>query len=111
MKAESPVGDNKALRWGWKELLWSLGGQISAISVSEWQLVGVLQSCHITSPTWGNGEHFEGLCKTAICGLQSLSPVKAALQAKELGTEIKLCRAEEEHRRLFWLLPINFTGC
>lgn len=63
--------------------------------MSEWQLVGALQSCHVTALTWGNQEHSEGLCKMAICGLQWLSPVKAALQAEELGTEIKLCRAEE----------------
>jgi len=78
-------------------MLWSFGDQITAISVSDWQPVGVLQSCHISVPTWGNREHFAGLCKMAICGLQWLSPVKAALQIKVLGTEIKICRVEGEH--------------
>lgn len=109
VKAQTPVGDNKVLYWGWKEWLWSLGGHIIAISVLEWQLVGVLQSCHITALSWGNWEHFEGLCKTAVWGLQWLSPVKAALQAKVLGTKPRPCRVEGEHWRLFGILPLSFT--
>lgn len=65
-----PAGDNRVLCWGWKEQLWSLEGQITAVSLSDWQLVGALQSCNITVLTWGNWKHFEGLCKMGICGLQ-----------------------------------------
>lgn len=104
VKAQTPAGDTKALHWGWKEQLWSLGGQIPAISVSEWQLVGVLQSCHITALTWGNWEHVEELNKMVIGGLQWLSSVKVALQAKVFRTEIKLRSVEGEHWRLFGLL-------
>lgn len=61
--------------------------------MSEWQLVGVLWNCHITALSWET-EHSEGLCKMLIWGLQWLSPVKAALQAKVLETEITPCRVD-----------------